>query len=57
MDAVRSLFPYAALVLAGWLAYGFVLEMWVNEQTAALILPDSIGDCGLGTFEGPSELA
>ena len=39
MDAVRSLFPYVALVLAGWLAYGFVLEMWVNEQTAALILP------------------
>ena len=39
MDAVRSLFPYASLVLIGWLAYGFVLEMWVNEQTAALILP------------------
>ena len=39
MDAVKSLLPYAGLVVAGWFAYGFLLDMWVNEQTAALILP------------------
>ena len=39
MGAVTSLLPYVGLVLTGWLAYGFLLDMWVNEQTAALVLP------------------
>ena len=39
MGAVTSLLPYVGLVFTGWLAYGFLLDMWVNEQTAALILP------------------
>ena len=37
MGAVTSLLPYVGLVFTGWLAYGFLLDMWVNEQTAALI--------------------
>ena len=38
-QAVRSLLPYIGWIVAGWLAYGLLLDMWVNEQTAALILP------------------
>ncbi len=37
--ALRALTPYVGWIIAGWLAYGMLLDMWVNEQTAALILP------------------
>ena len=39
LQAFRSLLPYLGWVILGWFAYGFLLDMWVNEQTAALILP------------------
>ncbi len=38
-QAIKELAPYVGWVVAGWLAYGLLLDMWVNEQTAALILP------------------
>ncbi len=38
-QAVKELLPYVGWLVAGWLAYGVLLDMWVNEQTAALILP------------------
>jgi TRAP-type C4-dicarboxylate transport system permease large subunit len=37
--SLSKLRPYIILVIAILLGYGFILNTWVNEQTAALILP------------------
>lgn len=39
VQTLKSLLPYVIVVCIGWLAYGLLLDMWVNEQTAPLILP------------------
>ena len=32
MGAVTSLLPYVGLVFTGWLAYGFLLDMWSTNR-------------------------
>jgi TRAP-type C4-dicarboxylate transport system permease large subunit len=39
MQTLKALLPYIVVVFIAWLSYGLLLDMWVNEQTAPLILP------------------
>ena len=41
-QTLQSLLPYTIVVLIVWLAYGLLLDMWVNEQTAPLFY---LGSC------------
>lgn len=37
--ALKQIFPYLAVVVVVLLLYGFLLDTWVNEHTAPLVLP------------------